>query len=454
MDDVEEFAALLRALKDRSGLSYGALAKRLHMSTSTLHRYCNGTAVPNEYAPVERLARACRATPQELVDLHRHWILADTARKRRSDQPRAGTTGTPPADTPTPTPDTDDTDEAPGTSTTGNTGATGATGITGTPDTPDAPTPDTPLVPPAPRTAPASKTRRRTTLLAIAAAVAAATLGAAALVANQPDNGAGDEKTAGVTVPTASTPTGPRSPTPSPSTSPSPSASPSTPASPSATPSATPAGKAPAPAATVPLTASVRPYVYESPCSQEFLVDKEPAQVGPPAEEPNAPRWAAANNAVSANRQVIALTIQGTGEETVVLEALHVRILTKNAPLTWNVYGMGWGCGGNVDTKAFTVDLDQGSPVVKAVGGQRDFPYKVSESDPEVFYVTADTDAHDVRWDLSLEWSSGTRTGTLHLDNDGTPFRTSADDGRSRWEYSLGDNEWLKPDEVNAVQTP
>ncbi|TBO58246.1 XRE family transcriptional regulator, partial [Streptomyces kasugaensis] len=55
-EETAGFAALLRELKDRSGQSYGALAKRLHMSTSTLHRYCNGDAVPAEYAPVERLA--------------------------------------------------------------------------------------------------------------------------------------------------------------------------------------------------------------------------------------------------------------------------------------------------------------------------------------------------------------------------------------------------------------
>ncbi|HET6355702.1 helix-turn-helix transcriptional regulator, partial [Streptomyces sp.] len=80
--EAEEFAALLRQLKDRSGRSYGVLAGKLHVSTSTLHRYCNGDAVPTEYAPVERLARLCAATPDELVDLHRHWILADGARKR------------------------------------------------------------------------------------------------------------------------------------------------------------------------------------------------------------------------------------------------------------------------------------------------------------------------------------------------------------------------------------
>ncbi|WP_393097780.1 helix-turn-helix domain-containing protein [Streptomyces sp. LN325] len=79
----DEFAGLLRELKERSGLSYGALARRLHVSTSTLHRYVNGDAVPTDYAPVERLARACRATPEELVDLHRRWVLADALRGRK-----------------------------------------------------------------------------------------------------------------------------------------------------------------------------------------------------------------------------------------------------------------------------------------------------------------------------------------------------------------------------------
>nr|WP_243637146.1 helix-turn-helix transcriptional regulator [Streptomyces sp. DconLS] len=77
------FAERLRELKDRSGHSYGMLAKRLHMSTSTLHRYCNGEAVPTDYAPVERMARLCGASPEELVALHRSWVLADAGRGRR-----------------------------------------------------------------------------------------------------------------------------------------------------------------------------------------------------------------------------------------------------------------------------------------------------------------------------------------------------------------------------------
>ncbi|MCZ0987675.1 helix-turn-helix transcriptional regulator [Streptomyces diastatochromogenes] len=79
-------------MKDRSGLSYGVLAKRLHMSTSTLHRYCNGDAVPTDYAPVERLARLCKASPDELVELHRRWVLADAMRGWKGE-PQGGQQG-------------------------------------------------------------------------------------------------------------------------------------------------------------------------------------------------------------------------------------------------------------------------------------------------------------------------------------------------------------------------
>ncbi|MGW1761573.1 hypothetical protein [Streptomyces mirabilis] len=82
---------------------------------------------------------------------------------------------------------------------------------------------------------------------------------------------------------------------------------------------------------------------------------------------------------------MLALTVQGTGKATVVLDGLHVRVVGKNAPLAWNDYATGIGCGGGVETKSFAVALDAGRPVTTPKAGQRDFPYKVSESDPEVF---------------------------------------------------------------------
>ncbi|MFF7134463.1 MULTISPECIES: helix-turn-helix domain-containing protein [unclassified Streptomyces] len=431
----EAFAQQLRELKDRSGLSYGTLAKRLHMSTSTLHRYCNGTAVPVEYAPVERLARVCRATPQELVELHRLWILADAARGRRPDQT---------------TPGGPDRAEA----STGAAAATGPGPDEGEGERESAAGDVEPVVvgtaagtaPPRP----VSWARRRRTVL-IAAVAVAAVLGAVAYALRPTDVRAGDR------VPTATGPLDVGT------------------EQPSATPSAGASGHKPSPTAdgsptaaartenagpgsskgggthsaggatdTVPVTVGIRPYVYDDPCSQHFLVDSGPEQVGPPATEQDARRWAGAYGAVSSGEQRIALTVQGTGEETVVLNALHVRFLSKGAPLAWNDYSMGVGCGGGVGTKSFDIDLDNGSPTVTVKNGQRDFPYKVSESDPEVFYVTARTKAHDVRWDLSLDWSSGSRSGTVHIDDEGRPFRTSADVGRPGYDYPLGGSEWIE----------
>ncbi|MET9786708.1 transcriptional regulator [Streptomyces canus] len=424
----EEFAQLLRELKDRSGLSYGTLAKRLHMSTSTLHRYCNGTAVPVEYAPVERLARVCRATPQELVELHRRWILADAARGRKVDQGAARG----PAQEAGPD----------GTAEPGQGEAGGENGEPVVIDTAAAAEP--------PRR-PSWLRQRGTALIAAVAVVAA--LGAVAYALRPTAVRAGDTTTPTVTG--TLDVGGPAKP----SATPSPSGSGHKPsASASASPTGTAAsgdtgsgastgdGKQGAnrPATAVPLAVAVRPYVYEDPCSQHFLVDSDPEQVGPPATEENAPRWSAAYGAVASGEQRVALTVQGTGEDTVVLNSLHVRVLAKGAPLAWNDYSMGVGCGGGVGTKSFDVDLDDGSPTVTVKNGQRDFPYKVSESDPEVFYVTAHTKAHDVRWDLSLDWTSGDRSGTVHLDNAGRPFRTSADAGRPGYDYPLGSSEWIE----------
>lgn len=91
--DVEEFAALLRRLKARTDRSYGRLARRLNMNASTLHRYCVGEAVPLDFAPVERFAALCGATPEERLELHRYWILAVAAKQRRREAGAQGVAG-------------------------------------------------------------------------------------------------------------------------------------------------------------------------------------------------------------------------------------------------------------------------------------------------------------------------------------------------------------------------
>ncbi len=459
--ETEAFARLLRDLKDRSGLSYGALAKRLHMSTSTLHRYCNGTAVPTAYAPVERLARVCRATPEELVELHRRWILADAARGRGTDQAAAGPAqgavasadvpqAAAPAASAVPHGPSEDADRD---------GDEGENEDKGKDKGEDEDDNGGPVVfgPSGAVTQPRRPLRRRTAL--IASVAAAAVLGAVVLAVRLPFGDGGGDRPVGQgatateeTVGTAGT--GKSSPVPSPSGK-------TRKPSPSSSASASPTGSASAGSGTsagggqnsagptgdsdaVPLTVDVRPYVYDSPCSQHFLVDSEPEHVGPPAGEQDAQRWSKAYGAISSNEQRVALTVQGTGEETVVLKALHIRVISKGAPPGWNEYAMGSGCGGDVQTRSFDADLDKGSPSLTVANGQRDFPYSVSESDPEVYYVTVHTTAYDVRWDLALDWSSGSRSGTVRIDNGGTPFHTSAKVGGKAYDYPLGGGEWIE----------
>ncbi|MFB8418288.1 helix-turn-helix domain-containing protein [Streptomyces albidoflavus] len=421
--EAARLAELLSTLKERSGLSYGALGKRLHLSASTLHRYCNGDAVPADFAPLNRFARLCRATPEELVEVHRRWILADAARENRG-KGGGGVEVVPAADSGTPagTPDAHDAPDTPDVH-----DASDAQDVHDAPDTP--------------------RPRRRLVLAATAGVVAVAAVGAL-LVGQLGGEGAGAGAGAGQPAgaargPVASQASESGSPSPSGSASGKPSASPSPSGTPSASPGSSAEGKPAAPAPTgVPFHASVRAHAWENQCSQRYLVDREPDAVRPPPVEQDAPAWVAAMGAVSADEQVVEVTLQGKGSETVVLQALHVRVVRTGEPLPWTDYGTGVGCGGGVALRAFDVDLDQGSPAARAADGQRPFPYKISESDPEMFRVTAHTGGRDVSWYLEVEWSSGARQGVFRVDDRGRPFRTSASAGRPAYDYPPGASQW------------
>lgn len=189
---------------------------------------------------------------------------------------------------------------------------------------------------------------------------------------------------------------------------------------------------------------------------QPALSREPPRDAGPPPpNEQDAPGWVSALGGVASGSQYIELALQGTGSETVVLKDLNVRVVASEAPLAWNDFGTGSGCGGGVTTRAFSVDLDAGRPDVVPQGGQRGFPYSVSESDPEVFYVTANVSEHAVSWYLELEWSSGGREDTLRIDDHGKPFRTSGAQGRPSYEYPLGgDSKWEPAIEQDPDQYP
>ncbi|MFJ4190519.1 hypothetical protein [Kitasatospora sp. NPDC089509] len=176
---------------------------------------------------------------------------------------------------------------------------------------------------------------------------------------------------------------------------------------------------------------------------EQYLVDRPPSQVPRPPALMDVPAWVSQVGAVAGRSQSIEFAVQGTGSETVVLTALDVRVVRSAAPVAWNAYSMGEGCGGGVDLHSYDLDLDAARPRPVVSAGSTGLPVKVSERDPEVIEVSAATTSHDVSWYLELAWSSGDRKGTLTVGpGAGAPFRTSAVKGRPLYRFPNGGNAW------------
>ncbi|GAA3088261.1 helix-turn-helix domain-containing protein [Streptomyces rectiviolaceus] len=456
-----DLAELLRELKERSGLSYGALAKRLHVSTSTLHRYVSGAAVPTEFAPLERLARVCGASREEMVEVHRRWILADATRGDRKEAEPAPVAASDAAGAP-----------ASGESASAR-GASGSVAASG--DEPPGDEAPGIVIGPAPTAAGRREGRRLPRGRVLVAAGVVLALGATA-VAVQASSGGGDRDHVSSDSPSAHG--GEGEPSPDGAKSASPSGKNSGKGKPgkeaagsdkpegqgqgqgqdkgsggeTRAPGSGDGGQGGAGKGGVPVTVSTQAQHWSDPCGHPYLVDKDPGTLSPPPNEQDAPGWVSANGAVSARDQTVKLTVQGTGEDTVVLESLNVRVAGTSAPLAWNNYKMGYlgvGCGGNVPQHSFAVDLDASVPRPAPQEGDSGFPYKVSASDPEAFYINATANTRYVRWYLELEWSSGTRHGTVRIDDTGKPFATSGDQGRPVYGFSLNSKKWTKTNRDN-----
>ncbi|MER8035233.1 helix-turn-helix domain-containing protein [Streptomyces hydrogenans] len=397
---VEEFARLVRAVKARDGRSYEALGRRLNVSASTLHRYCSGATVPEDFGVVDRLAVLCGADAEQRRALEESWTRADRARRPPAPEPEPAQVPeaeqVPEADpwtAPVPEPASGHARvPAPGTAAVpgrepGDGPGTAAAGAGGT----------RPGLPSGGR-------RRRWGRVGLfggaAAVVAAVTLGVVLLP-----------------------------------------------------------GKAREPAAPPPppLTWTVASHVWANGCGHTYLAERTPP---PPPEPADARRWATAAGAVHGGETLVRVSVQGRGASAVVLQGLHVRVVERGAPPAWSAYRMEDGCGGAVTPRRFEVDLDRPRPVARArdgydASGQEgrtlpavSFPYAVTAADPEELLVSARTARCDCSWFLELEWSAEGRSGTVRIgDEDGSPFRTSGAEGRPAYGYDSRGRAWITASE-------
>ncbi|MDI5963682.1 hypothetical protein [Streptantibioticus silvisoli] len=171
---------------------------------------------------------------------------------------------------------------------------------------------------------------------------------------------------------------------------------------------------------------------WDTQCDQWYLLQQPPGRVPPLPPPQQTDAWAAALGGVPAQDLRLQLTVQSRPGEPVVLHTLYVTVVGSTTAPAGNGYTLSAGCGGGLAPASFAVDLDATAPRARSVsgfdGGDRepavDFPLQVSANDAEVLDVDAHTLDHDVSWYLDLVWSSGTRQGTLRIDDHGHPFRT------------------------------
>ncbi|MEU7280987.1 helix-turn-helix transcriptional regulator [Streptomyces sp. NPDC045431] len=419
---VEEFAGLVRTLKARDGRSYEALGRRLSVSASTLHRYCSGATVPEGFAVVDRLALLCGADEEERRALEAAWTEADRARRRTASPvpspapvPSAPESNPEPS-APAPTAPEPGPDPAPDPTTPEPTAPEPGPSPAPKPSAP-APTTPEPGPSPAPKPsapeAPRARPRRAVPApLLVAAAVALVVLALAAALLGHPTR-------------TASAPA----------------------------PDSTPPGRTAAP---LPFTWTIGSELWQGGCGHTYLVDRAPGAVAPPPVAADSGAWAGTHGAVHGGEALVRITLQGRSpSDAVVLEALHVRVVDRAAPLPWTAYRMDNGCGGAVTPRHFAVDLDRPRPLARPVDGLDasgaevrtipavSFPYKVTSSDPEELLVSARTAGCDCRWYLELEWSAGGRSGTVRITDGGKPFRTSGTAGRPAYLYDSAEGRWI-----------
>ncbi|WP_299542434.1 helix-turn-helix transcriptional regulator [uncultured Streptomyces sp.] len=377
---VEEFAGLVRALKARDGRSYEALGRRLSVSASTLHRYCSGATVPEEFAVVDRLALLCGTDEEERRALEAAWTEADRARRRAA----------PPA--PTPVPAVSESNPEP--------------------TAPDPSAQDPSAADPSAPEAPRARPRRGASApLLVAAAVALVVLAVAAVLLGP--------------TPTVSAPA-PASTAPGRSA--------------AALPFTWSIGsqlwesgcghtylvdRAPRAIAPPPVAADSGAWAgtHGAVHGGEALV-RITVQGRSPSDAVvlHALHVRVVDRAAPLPWNAYRMDSGCGGAVT----PRHFAVdLDRPRPLARPVDG-----------------LDASGDEVRKIPAVS-FPYKVTSSDPEELLVSARTAGCDCRWNLELEWSAGDRTGTVRITDGGKPFRTSGTRGRPAYVHDSAEGRWI-----------
>jgi hypothetical protein len=179
----------------------------------------------------------------------------------------------------------------------------------------------------------------------------------------------------------------------------------------------------------------------------EFVIPRPLGQIGRPPDaddvDPEFPEvlgirsaplryaWAHRLGGIDASETLTRITLSGSGPAATDLQQLRVRLVRCRPPLKGHLVTY-TGLGSGIGAKYFSIDLDRDNPVAEYVNAKgkvkrtQPFPLRITDSDQEVFDITAGISRRDCEWKLLLDWTAGNRQGTTVIDDHGKPFRTTS----------------------------
>jgi hypothetical protein len=190
-----------------------------------------------------------------------------------------------------------------------------------------------------------------------------------------------------------------------------------------------------------------------NPSCEGFFVDNSLLESLPPADELDA-KWAYEHGGATANNIAI-LTVQGESDDAVVLKGVRVVDLERSpapSPSKTSIVHPCPGGGAGLDRRCYDLLLDpQPSLTPKECEGEmpggpvpaKDFPFKVSNSDPEVLeFDIVPGQPCLCAWKIALDWTSRGRSGTMTIDRGFSGIRSVVTQTQTYWLSQQNDTKY------------
>jgi hypothetical protein len=197
--------------------------------------------------------------------------------------------------------------------------------------------------------------------------------------------------------------------------------------------------------------------------SRPYVIPLPIDQIPQPPSSPNdrvkmREQWASSLGAIDADSTVVRVVVTGRSPTPVVITDLRVIMRDRRPPLQGICVSYSrletHPSTYSIPVRTYEVSLDAEPPkalqTVKHTGSDPlTYRYAVSVTESEVFRIVARVRGYDCTWVGELAWMSGDRKGSIIIDDNGKPFRTTSTQNAPT--YYLEEEGLRKPESVHSM---